>query len=419
MSQQQQYTVQRRTYGPGLKLADAVCGALRAAHLPLTSLDPDSILRAARRSTGLDDWGDEGFQVPMRKLLPIVEAAPITNFGRASVRQAMVKAVSNRLQIEHYIKQHPEVERIPIERPVFILGFPRTGTTALQNLLSLGGGRRSLKFWELMTPYPLHDDPEIDRRRRRRAAAVVLRLAYLIAPEQRFIHEIKVDTAEECWPLFYNTFAAMNLDLQSALSAFGDWLMSYDMSGPYREYRRQLQLLAYQRPTGQFVLKCPEHLWFLDTILEVFPDACIVWTHRDPVASVASYSSLISLNHRLWYGGFQPEALGAYVHARFLSGVTRAMHARDRAGREAQFFDVDFRELVSDQAGMVRRICEHFDLALGPRDEAAVRAWLESKRADAKGMHSYSPEQFGLDAAAIHRDYAAYIERFRIPLGPR
>ena len=194
--------------------------------------------------------------------------------------------------------------------------------------------------------------------------------------------------------------------------------MTHDMTAAYQMYRRQLQILAHRKPEGQFVLKCPEHLWFVDAILETFPDACIVWTHRDPVASVASYSSLIALNHRLWYGRFENAELGASIHTRFLQGVERAMDARERAGeqRAHQFFDVDFQELVADPVAMVGRIAEHFDLNYTDGDAEAVRSWLDNDRSDGRGQHLYSPQQFGLDPAAIQRDYARYIERFNIPL---
>jgi len=412
----QPYTVQRREYGPLLKVANAALSLLSALKLPIADLDQDAIVRAALRATGRSQVNDETFLEPMAEMMRCVNAAPVTTFGRFSARQLGVKAVTNRLQIEEYQEKHPAVRDAPVRRPLFILGFPRTGTTLLQNLLSTHPQRRALKFWELLTPVPMHDDPEVDRRKRRRFASQILWLSNVIAPEQRFIHEVKLDTPEECWPLFFPTFAVMNIDLQFSLPDYGDWLMKYDMRAAYQVYRSQLQILAEQQPTGQFVLKCPEHLWFLDAILETFPDACIVWTHRDPVASVASYSSLIALNHRLWYGRFENEALGAHIRGRFLNGIDRAMDARERAGREHQFYDVDFQELAADPTAMVGRIAEHFDLNYTAEDAAAVRDWLDNDRSDGRGQHLYSPSQFGLDPAAIHRDYARYIERFNIPL---
>jgi hypothetical protein len=411
----QQYTVQRTTYSPLLKVANAACGVAHALNLPLTDLDQDSLLRGARRMAKLDDWGDSDFLEPLGRLLSALQGLPMTPLARVVARQSLMKAVVNRLRIQDYVTRHPEVEQVPIKRPIFILGFPRTGTTLLQNLLSLDEGIRALQFWELLSPCPVHPDPELDRKKRIAQTDAIIRAAYVVAPEQRYIHAITSTTAEECWPLFYTTFAALNTDLQSAVKPYGDWLLSEaDMTGPYREYRRQLQIMAHWKPTGQFVLKCPEHLWFLDTLLEVFPDACVVWTHRDPADSVASYCSMISLTHRLWYGAFKHEELGAYIEDRFLSGVTRAMAAR--AEGDPRFFDVDFRTLVKDPAVMVRRIKEHFGLDHTEVSEAAVAEWLAVERSDTRGMHLYSAGQFGLDRATIHQRYAAYIDRFQIPL---
>ena len=205
------------------------------------------------------------------------------------------------------------------------------------------------------------------------------------------------------------------------LAEYGRWLLDYDMTGPYRFYRQTLQLLAHRRGEARFLLKCPEHLWFVDSLLEVFPDARIVWTHRDPVASVASYCSLISLGQRMLYGRFDPLKLGQHIQSRFREGVERAMQARQRAealGKGDQFFDVDFTTLVRDPPAVVRQIKEWADMPHDKASEARVQRWMNTERGDKKGAHKYSAEVYGLDGHAIHREYADYIDRFDIPLKP-
>ena len=186
------------------------------------------------------------------------------------------------------------------------------------------------------------------------------------------------------------------------------------MDGPYREYREQLQLISGTRPGVDFVLKCPEHLWFLDSLLKTFPDACVVWTHRDPVASVASYCSLISLNQRMLYGRFEPLPIGKHITQRFEQGVRRAMAARDQYGKPGQFFDVSFHELVQDPIAMVHKIYAHFDMTVPDGMDAAMETWLSSGRSDKRGKHHYSAERYGLDVETVHAQYADYIERFDI-----
>ncbi len=411
-----EYTVSRLEYTPLLQAIDGVLRGLGSLGLPLTSLDPDSMMRAAQRQTGLHDWGDIDFQEPLRHLMGLVDGYPLTGIGRASGRGACVKALTNRLYIEDYVRRFPEVEDIEIKRPVFILGFPRTGTTLLQNLMSLTPELRPLRFWEVAQPVPAHRDRDKDRAQRRRQAAMLVKAAYFIAPEQKFIHQIGVDTLEECWPLFFNAFQALNYDLTAGVRPFGDWMRDRDMVPAYRYYKRQLQILAHQQPTQHFLLKCPEHLWFVGALLEVFPDACIVWTHRDPVASTASYCSLSSLQRRLLYGVIDAPRIGQHVQDRFRIGVQRAMAARTAHGDEAAFFDVDFSTLAKDPVAMVDRIRGHFDLERPPDAEARMRDWLANKRADKRGRHIYSAEQWGLDRASVLADFAPYIERFAIPV---
>jgi hypothetical protein len=410
------YTVTQLEYTPLFKAIDALLRGLDRLGLPHTQLDPDGILREARRVTGLTDWGRDDFQEPLRRLLETARARQLTGIARFSTHQICSKAVQNRLWIEDYIRRHPEVEDIPIERPVFILGFPRTGTTLLQNLMSQTETLRPLRFWELSAPVPAHEDKARDLRIRRRRAETIVKAAYFIAPEQKHIHQLGVDTAEECWPLFFNAFQVMNYDLTAEFRDFGDWMMGRDMVPAYRYYKRQLQILAHHTPTRHFVLKCPEHLWFVGALLEVFPDACVVWTHRDPVASVASYCSLSSLQRRMLYGYIDREGIGRHIRDRFRIGVERAMAARARHGDESSFFDVDFMELVQDPMAMVHRIQGHFGLPRSEQADAAMRAWLDNGRKDKRGQHRYSADQWGLDAAAIHAEYAPYIERFSIPV---
>ena len=411
---EQDLTVKRQEYGLFLHTLNLAARVLRSLGLA-GSFDEDVILATAKRRSGMQEFDDYDFWPAFREILRHVEAAPLTHFGRINAQQGLIKGITNRLEINAYLKNHPEVLDYPLKRPIFILGFPRTGTTLIQNLMGLSPGRRTMQLWELISPVPVHADPRRDEARRIRGAQALLTMAYLIAPEMKYVHQIGATTAEECWPLFFNTFSVMNYDLQANLRAYGDWLMTTDMVPPYRDYRTQLQILAQRSPEDSLILKCPEHLWFLDSLLEVFPDACIVWTHRDPLASIASYCSLISLNHRMLFGRIDQHAIGANITDRFQIGVERAMAARERHQNEAQFFDVDFVDLVTNPTDMVRQIHAHFNLPYADTMDTDVQTWLNNDRADKKGRHRYSASVYGLDAEHIDKKYASYVERFQIP----
>ena len=171
-----------------------------------------------------------------------------------------------------------------------------------------------------------------------------------------------------------------------------------------------LKMLLWRIPAKQLVLKCPEHLWELEPLLKVFPDACIVWTHREPFDCVASYSSMISLSRRTLQGRIDPPQIGAHIADRFHRGVTRAMAARDAHKDESMFFDVDFKTLIQDRTGMVGKIEQHFDLE--PTDPALLHGWLDQKRADARGKHRYDAAMWGLEEDAINAQFSDYMSRF-------
>ncbi|TNE91967.1 MAG: sulfotransferase [Deltaproteobacteria bacterium] len=404
-------TVGNLEYTWQARLVDSLARVGEILRLPIGKLDAESILASARRQTGLDDLGDPSFREPLDKIVEIARTAPMTSLGRVFIRQTMIRAACNRAWMNEYVKKHPEVLDIEVKRPVFVLGFPRTGTTVLQNLLCLDEGRRGLEFWELTHPVPMLDNKAKDERKRKRSAKSMLDIGYFVAPEMAEIHEVSVDSWEECWYLFSNTFQVLNYDLASGMTEYGDWLMTRDMTQAYREYKLALQILLHQRPAENLVLKCPEHLWFLDALLEVFPDACIIQTHRDPFDSIASYCSLISMGRRSLWGSIDPHKLGADITQRFKVGIDRALEARSRHD-EARFFDVPFSELVEDQADMIQQICEHFGLE--PTSRAQIEDWLTNGRKDKRGAHKYDAGLYGLDPDAIRARYADYIERFSV-----
>ena len=408
-------TVQDLEHRPLERIGNLACSVSQTLGLPFTSLDVDSLLRTARRQTGLSDFGDDRFMEPMRKVVEqVTDFERYTPLARAFIRTVCLRALVHRLRIEEFFTKHPEAADIPIERPIFVLGFPRTGTTVLQNLLEQPDHRRALQFWETTSPIPWHDDLDRDRAARIKRSDRDLYWAYRVVPEMREVHEVKSTTAEECWPLLSSTFAVVNYDICHGLKPYGRWLMGYDMEWAYAEYRRMLQMMLWRIPAQQLVLKCPEHLWELAPLLSVFPDACVVWTHREPFDCIASYSSMISLSRRTLQGRIDPREIGPHIAERFHVGVTRAMEARDALGDERRFFDVDFYDLVKDRVGMVGRIEQHFELE--PTDPALLQSWLDTKRADSRGSHRYDAAMWGLDRDTIHEQFRAYIDRFDITL---
>ena len=408
-------TVENQAYPFMFQIANWGASLSRALGLPFTNIQRASIERGARRQAKLSDTGPDDWGPTLDILLSDVESAGFTPLAYAGLRALCVRALVTRMRLVDYLKSTPMARNAHIERPIFVLGFPRSGTTVLQNLLSLDPSRRGLEFWELTNPLPLHTNPARDEEKRRKDSDFMLQVARSISPEMDAIHEVRVDSLEECWPLFYPSFSVLNYDLQSGLPNFYNHLMGCDMTPSYGLYRDFLKAIMHQRPCENLVLKCPEHLWFLDALLEVFPDACIVWTHRDPLASIASYCSLISLNRRMCYGRIDHHHIGTDIAHRFEDGIRRALATRQRVG-EANFFDVHFHDLVNNHEGVIRAITEHFDLPLADNAGQAIQGWLNTRRADTRGKHQYSAELYGLSPADIDARFSEYLARFEIPI---
>ncbi len=394
-----------------MRILSAIIGMLQPFGITPKRVSADVITRKAKRRTGLSDLGDNMHRVGMEQLISAISNAPVTDFGKFSSTGFGVDALSNRLMMLDYMKKHPEVADVKIERPVFIIGFPRTGTTLLQNLLHLSEDRRALEFWELTNPIPVSDDPEKDVSRRQRRTKMRLAVANFVVPEMKFIHEVRHNSLEECWSLFIPQFTVPNWEMTSRWPDYGKFILEHDMTPSYREYKKFLQVMVHRVPDKKLILKCPDHMWHLDALLEVFPDACIVWTHRDPSRSIPSYCSLASLNWRLLYGEFEPTELGPYIEERFKQGIERGLAVRERVGEE-RFLDVNFRTLLHEPIAAVNRITSHFNIT--PVNEQKMEAYLSRDRPDNRGKHNYSADHYGLDADAIKVRFKDYIERFNI-----
>ncbi|MFC2176104.1 sulfotransferase [Bacteroidota bacterium] len=379
-------------------------------------LDAKVIIRKAERKTGLSDLGNNAHEPGMSEALKSINSMPISPFGKLSSTGFAVEALSNRLKLVDYLKHNPKVLETKVNRPLFIIGFPRTGTTLIQNLLALSSDRRALQFWEIMNPIPVSKNRKLDVLKRKRRAAFRLGVANFALPEMKYLHEVKVDSYEECWPMMINQFTAGNWEMMNRFPEFGKWMQQADLRYAYEEYKKYLQILISAEPDKDLVLKCPDHMWYIDKILEVFPDAMFVWTHRDPSKSVASYCSMVSLNWRLLYGEYDPKEVGPYIEERFIQGINRALAIRERVG-EDKFLDVNFQTLLEDPIKAINQITSYFNLT--PVEEDKMKAYLNSDRSDERGNHTYSAERYGLDVEKIREHYKDYIQRFDIPISEK
>lgn len=369
----------------------------------------DELLAQASAEYGHSNFGPGDFRDGLDVLLDSLERdgdlAPRTDrWVIGDLRRRLV----NRLAVESWYAEHPDVEDVAISGPIDINGLPRTGTTALADMLSLDPQFRCLRGWEQGQPVP----PPI----RESEADDPRRLAAIRQHEERPLlssaqHVFEVDATMEDTEILGMAFHGQQMTLPVA--GYRTWWRSADLTDAYAYHRRVVKLLGSRRPPELWLFKAPHHKFHLEALANAYPDMRFVMTHRDPAKVVPSYTSLVSNVFPPPAGERDLRGLGIEVSDHLREGMERAIVERARVGEE-RFLDVHHRELVADPRGTIRRVYDWLELELLPDVEKSIYQWQDANMMGAKGTHQYTAEQFGLDAQQIRSDYDFYIRHFDV-----
>ena len=403
-------------HSPLLRGLNGVGTGLRVFGLELPALEPDAIARAAGKRAGADDFGGPGWREALEVLcLALNLEAELSTFGRLALRRLLVGTLETRLRLIQWAARHPEVRDETIERPWMVVGLPRTGTTLLSILLGLDPNVRPLLQWETQSPVP---PPDLaSRAEDPRIAASAKQCAQLLAlnPPIRAMHPMGATLATECVTLFFLDLRSLLVETQAHVPSYGRWLEETDMRGAYAMHRLALQVLQSRLPTDAWSLKTPQHLWHLDTLLEFYPDARIVWTHRDPAAIVPSTASLNLSLQRMNARRSEPPAVGAAWRDKLHLAVSRGLDFDARQGGKAWCAHLQYADLVADPIAAVRKLYAHFEAEVSPLHARRMEVWLRDRPRDVHGRHHYDAADFGLTREDLHERFAAYRERFGVP----
>ena len=367
----------------------------------------DDLHESATKITGLTDFGSADYRAGLGVLLDALnDEAGLTPLGRKVFRAFLRGALVARALSEAQFAAHPDYAEVRIDRPIFVTGLPRTGTTALHRLLTADPANQGLEMW--LTEFPQPRPP----RETWSANPVFERIEAAFArhhidnPEFMGLHYMSASEVEECWQLLRQSMKSISYETLAYVPSYSAWLAEQNWTDAYTRHRQNLQLIGLPDREKRWVLKNPSHLFALDALLAVYPDALVIQTHRDPETAMASACSLAAQASAGWSDRFTGDVIGRTQLELWARGLADFDRVRATAN-PAQFYDVDYREFVGDAVGTVARIYAHFGIDLTPRAEQAMADMhAESRSGGRKPVHSYALGDFGLTPADVADRFA-------------
>jgi Sulfotransferase family len=405
-------------------LLNPVLTAMQRGALDSTAAQPviftqSAVLEAAKAETGLSDFGPPDFRERLDVWLKAIdedrEASSVT---RASLFQMCVRYAATRLRVEDFIAQHPEAREVMIDRPIIVAGLPRSGTTHLLNLLSADQRLRSLPWWEAIAPIPdpreVHVTGQRDPRWTRAEAGWNQQDAML--PHLKAMHEFSPDHVSEDVEFQAIDFSSYLIEWLARTPRWRDYYLSHDQTSTYAYLKKVMQAVTLLKGPNRWVTKCPQHMEQLPVVHSVFPDATIVITHRDPVASIQSAITMSCYAARLLRTRVDPQGDAEYWIDRYERLLRRCVRDRDTLP-DSSVLDVHFHELMADTDSVLKQIYAKAGMTLTPSALRELHQFLADHPRGRYGQVQYNLRRdFGLQPDAIRERFKFYLDRFAVPV---
>jgi len=359
---------------------------------------------AARRGTGLNEFGNPAYRKGLRAFLSacctdLPQTDANWQFACATVRSTLIA----RLYTQKGWAEHPEALNNPIHKLLLITGLPRTGTTALHKLLSVDPQFQGVELWLMSTPMRRPPRETWETYKEYRACVARIAATNTMNPELRKAHELVAGDPGECDVILAQNFLLAHPLTRVLMPTYSNWYAAQSRRESYRRYADVLRLIGSSEPHKMWVLKSPHRMTEIEAMLEEFPDARVIQTHRDPLQTIPSHCDLL----RMSLGGrVRPEQLGPMECSFWRQALDRMEIVRQK--RPRQFFDVDHRQFLADPLGTVCSIYEHFGLTLSDRAEQKMREWIAASPTSRHGKHQYALEGWGITRAQIGETFARY-----------
>jgi len=391
-----------------------VLDQLDKQHLDLT---PDALVDEATQRTGLDDFGAGDFRPRLNAYVAAIDAdAGNTNLNRLILRNRVVRLLSNRLLLADLLRRYPEIHEIEIERPIIVVGLPRSGTTHLVNLIAADRRRRALPYWESQEPFPLRGEgPDVDGIDPRYArCAAEYEAAQAMTPHMQAMHDRFPAAIEEEIELLDLDFASYVLEWHARVPGWRDFYFGLDQREHYAYLRTVLKALTFLRGPRRWVLKSPQHAEQLGPLIKTFPDATVAFTHRDPVAVIQSAVTMLAYGDRMRRRDIDPEQLVDY----WIDRIERLLRAcvRDRELIPAdRSLDIRFHELSGNEMAILETLYEYNGTDLSPEVKSALQGYLDDNPRGKHGRMGYDLKRdFDRLPDEVRSRFAFYFDRFDV-----
>ncbi|NRB39914.1 MAG: sulfotransferase [Pseudomonadales bacterium] len=379
------------------------------------ALNVETMLVNAKKKSGLSDFGDEWFLEPLNILVnSINEEAKLTPLGKLIQKKRLEYALIVRLRVEEMYKKKPGISDVEFGKIIVIAGLQRTGTTMLHRLLASDSNMRALMSWEAFSPLPLPGEIKGQPDQRiKKALQAEKGLAYL-APEFFAIHPVEHDAPEEDVLLLDLSFMSQSPEATMYVPSYSAWLEKQDHSKAYQYLRKVMKILLWQQPAPHWVLKTPHHMEYLDILLDVFPEATIVQTHRDPQKTTGSFCSMVAHGRGVFSDAVDAKEVASHWVRKVKKLMRDSIDVRESRGEE-RFIDVSYYDLLSDPEKEVKRIYKFSGLEF---DQSVMNSVTANKKINVQnrfGKHKYDIADFGLSKDSIENEYSFYRKRYAIP----
>ena len=370
--------------------------------------------QCAVTETGLSDFGDQNYLVNLNYLLSCYESeSRLGEYGRSVIDSTIVSSLKGRLYTVDNIKKNSDSLNHSIVAPILVVGLPRTGTTALHKLLASAPDTQALEYWLAITPDVR--PPRAEWQNHSQYIETVQSLAdmYGALPNYRSIHSMIANEADECRLLFLQDFTGMTFSSNATIPSFEKWVLEQNMVPAYERYRDNLKLIGARETEKRWVLKNSAHLWALDALNSVFPDACIIHPHRHPLECIVSTSSLVYRLRAQNEPGISKEEVGLQ-QLNIWSRIIDRNRTLRRITPDLNIIDVNYADFANGPLDTVKAIYNQFGIPWSAEIETEVGQWAAANLKDRHGVHEYSMEEYGLTEALIMDKFGAYIEEFKL-----